>query len=273
MATAVQPNTIDLLFDRCREEHRAALILYMTAGFPDTAITREVLPILAEAGCDLIELGVPFSDPIADGPVIQRASAVALDAGVTYPQVVALARDFRRNHATPLIFFGALNPFSFRGMKEAAVELREIGAQGILAADLPLEESEELRALLAAEGLHLITLIAPTTPERRLPGFAKHCTGFLYCIAYKGTTGTKSAPTESVAEYLARLRQTIKLPLALGFGIRTPQDVRAAVASGADAVVVGTALIEELEAALAAGHGWQDRIRAYVQSLAGALRR
>jgi tryptophan synthase alpha chain len=266
-------NRIDQLFAKCREERRAALILYLTAGFPDEQTTRELLPVLAEAGCDLVELGIPFSDPIADGPVIQRASSVALDAGMTYPKALELARQFRQHHETALIFFGALNPFLYHGLDKVASDLASIKADGLLAADLPLDESDEIRATLASHNLHLITLIAPTTPDRRLAPFAAACSGFVYCIAYKGTTGTKEGINESVATYLGRLRGVLKLPLALGFGIKQPVDVRRAVDAGADAVVVGTALIELIEKTKASGGDVKAVVRDYVASLTKELRR
>ncbi|CAN5402121.1 tryptophan synthase subunit alpha [soil metagenome] len=272
-ATPAICNRIDDVFARCREQRRAALILYLTSGFPTEDATRRILPVLAEAGCDLIELGVPFSDPIADGPVIQKASTIALNAGITLPTTLKLAKEFRTSHDTPLILFGALNPFLHRGLKEAAAMARDAGADGILAADLPLDEAEEFRADLYAEGLHLITLVAPTTPDSRLEQFAAQCTGFLYCISYKGTTGTKSISSATMREYLDRLRRRIDIPLAVGFGIKTPADVQAAVQAGADGVVVGTSLITLIEEAFAANKDVENTVREYVKSLAAALKK
>jgi len=142
MTTTPVNNRLDELFLRCKAENRAALILYLTAGFPTPKHTAPLLSALARAGCDLVELGIPFSDPIADGPVIQRASAIALDAGMTYPQALEMTREFRTNFQTPVIFFGAFNPFLYRGLEQVADDLASVGAEGVLAADLPLDESE-----------------------------------------------------------------------------------------------------------------------------------
>lgn len=273
MTSIAVNNRLDTLFAKCRAENRAALILYLTAGFPTAAHTRRLLPVLAEAGCDLVELGIPFSDPIADGPVIQRASAVALDAGMTYPQALDMMSEFRRSHQTPVIFFGAYNPFLYRGMDQVADDLAKAGAEGILAADLPLDESGEVRDVLASRNLHLVTLVAPTTPERRLASFADQCTGFIYCISYKGTTGTQEVTTDLISDYLGRLRRHLSIPLALGFGIKRPADVRTAVDTGADAVVVGTALIECIEKAIAEGADLEKTVFDYVSSLTKELPR
>jgi tryptophan synthase alpha chain len=272
-------NRIDALFARCRAEKRAALILYITSGFPNLRTTERLLPVLVEAGCDLIELGVPFSDPIADGPVIQKASTIALEAGTTLPATLDLLRGLRRTSQVPVVLFGAVNPFIVRGLTATADMAREAGADGILAADVPLEESAELRAVLAERQMHLITLVAPTTPPARIRAISNASSGFLYCISYKGVTGRQAGGQHGgglcadIGEYLARIRRESDLPLALGFGIRTPADVRDAVDAGADGVVVGTSLINVIEAAHSAGRDVVAEVRAYVSSLAAELRR
>ncbi|HMX61892.1 MAG TPA: tryptophan synthase subunit alpha [Candidatus Sumerlaeota bacterium] len=268
--TAVVQNDIDALFVRCREERRAALIPYLTSGFPTEEHTREILPILAESGADLIELGVPFSDPIADGPIIQRSSTIALQAGMTFLKTVEILRDFRRMYDTPVILFGALNPYLARGLENSAAMAKDAGAQGILAADLPMEEADEFRAILQRNNLHLITLIAPTTPSSRVREIAAKCSGFLYCISMKGTTGQLSGVTQSAQEYVAKVRAETKLPLALGFGISRPEHVRAAVQAGADAVVVGSSLITRIEEAVEKGKDLRTDIGAYIRGLADA---
>ncbi len=277
MTQTTQPpvvqNRIDNLFARCRAERRAALVLYLTSGFPDAETTRRVLPVLAESGCDLVELGIPFSDPIADGPIIQRASTVALDAGMTLPRTIELLKEFRRGHQTPVILFGALNPYLARGLDNSARMAREAGADGILAADLPLDESDELRELLAGHGMHLITLLAPTTPDDRLRDFAAKCSGFIYCISMKGTTGQLSGVSQSLGAYLSRVRAITTLPLAIGFGISKPEHVRAAVDAGADGIVVGSSLITLIEEARAKGANLEKVVGEYVRSLATELRR
>ena len=275
---AILSNRIDQLFARTREEDRAALVLYITAGFPTMQTTIDLLPILAEAGCDLLELGVPFSDPIADGPVIQRASTIALNAGASFPKILDALKDFRAISEIPVVLFGALNPFLIRGLEQTANRAVECGADGFLAADVPLEESDEFRALLAAKGLHLITLVAPTTPGARIREISDRSSGFLYCISYKGVTGKGSAPAPGVfrreAEaYLQKVRAHSDLPLALGFGIRAPQDVRDAVDAGAEGVVVGTALINVIEEATNSGADVKQVVGDYVRSLAAELKR
>lgn len=265
-------NRIDTVFEKCREEHRAALILYITSGFPDQETTRALLPVLAENGCDIIELGIPFSDPIADGPVIQRASTIALNAGMTLPKTLALLKDFRQDYKTPVILFGALNPFLIRGLEVSASLAREAGAEGILAADLPAEESEEFRPHLHDRGLHLIVLAAPTTTETRMARVASASSGFLYAISLKGTTGGQPAP-ESSAEYIQRIRSHSDLPVALGFGISEPSHVRSAVKSGADGVIIGSALIKLIEAAKNEGRDVKKAVAEYLQSLTPELKR
>lgn len=266
-------NRIDRLFAQCRAENRAALIPYLTSGFPTAEITRRVLPVLAENGCDLIELGIPFSDPIADGPIIQRSSTIALEAGMTFPATLEILRNFRASHDLPVILFGALNPYLARGLEKSAEMSAAAGADGILAADLPHEEAEEFRAILAARGLHLITLVAPTTPDARLAMITASCSGFIYCISMKGTTGQLKGLAANAADYVGRLRAATELPLALGFGISSPEHVRAAVDSGADAVVVGSSLITLIEKTCAEGGDLESTVATYIRALAAELKR
>lgn len=266
-------NRIDNLFERCRAEKRAALVLYITSGFPDEDTTRAVLPAVAEAGCDLLELGVPFSDPIADGPIIQRSSAIALDAGMTFPKTLDILREFRQKSDIPTILFGALNPFLVRGLDESARLAAEAGADGFLAADLPYEESDEFREACRRQNLHLVTLVAPTTPADRVAQIASKSSGFLYCIAMKGTTGQGSGLRADARPYMERVRSRTDLPLALGFGISLPEHVRSAVDSGADGVVVGSALITVVEEARRAGRSVERAAHDYVAALVRELHR
>lgn len=263
-------NRIDSLFARCRQEERAALILYLTSGFPDAQTTRRLLPVLEQAGCDLVELGVPFSDPIADGPTIQRASAVALERGMSLSATLEIVSEFRRQSAMPLILFGAYNPFLRHGLQETAREAAGAGADGILAADLPIEEAAPFREACRANGLHLIALIAPTSPDARIAAIARSASGFLYCMALKGTTGARSAIGADVGPYLARVRRQTTLPLAVGFGIGKPEHV-AAVGPHCDAVVVGSALIDLIGRCEREGLDLERTIERYVRSLAEAL--
>lgn len=264
-------NRIDELFQRTRAEKRAALILYITSGFPDAETTRRLLPVLEAAGCDLIELGVPFSDPIADGPTIQRASTVALENGMTFQKTLDLLADFRRTSQLPVVLFGASNPFYRRGLEKTAADALAAGADGFLAADVPVEEAAAFRAALKPHGLHLISLVAPTSPDDRVRRIASASSGFLYCIAIKGITGARGNLGDSVVPYLQRLRGLTDLPLALGFGISTPEHV-ATVAPHCDAVVVGSALISLIEECGRDGRDLEKEVGDYVRSLSAALR-
>ncbi len=269
--TPTATNRIDRLFADCRQQGRAALILYLTAGYPDAETTRRVLPVLAEAGCDLLELGVPFSDPIADGPTIQRASTEALSNGMTLRGAFDLLREFRSSHDQAAIPFGAMNPFLAMGVDQCIREAKEAGADGFLVADLPIEEAEEFRTALRREGMHLVSLVAPTTPSARIRTIGERSSGFLYCISMKGTTGSLGGLSAEAAEYLARVRAGTDLPLALGFGISTPEHARAAVAAGADGVIVGSALIKCIDGARQAGQPVEQAVRDYVVSLREAV--
>ncbi len=270
------PNRIDSLFERCRQERRAALILYVTAGFPDLGLTARLLPALEQAGADLIELGVPFSDPIADGPTIQKASALALAAGTSVKQVLETLRKARESGLqAPVILFGAYNPFYHynRDVGEISEDASDAGADGFLAADLPLEEADEFEPRVEGAGLHLIYLVAPTTPDARLRAIAQRAKGFLYCIALKGVTGARAGLNESVGTYLARVRGATggAVPIALGFGISKPEQVRE-LRGRCDAIVVGSALISAIEQAVDAGRDPVDAAAQFTQSLAQALR-
>ncbi len=264
---------IENLFAGCRAEDRAALVIFITAGYPDAATTAELLPVLEEAGCDLIELGIPFSDPIADGPVIQRSSTIALERGMTLPGTMDLLADFRRGSQLPVVLFGSLNPFMARGLEKSAARAEEAGADGILAADLPQDEAAEFAAILRRHRLHLITLVAPTTPPERIRHLAGNSTGFLYCVSMKGVTGTATGIDSSVQAYIDRIRGETDLPLALGFGISEPDHVRQAVSTGVDGVVVGSALIRTIGNALDEGRDVKKSVHDYVRGLATALKK
>jgi tryptophan synthase alpha chain len=272
----MNPNRIDLRFQQCRSERRPALILYTTAGFPDLETTARLLPALEAAGADIIELGVPFSDPIADGPTIQKASAKALDAGTTLPGILELLGTLRaRGFQIPVVLFGAFNPFLHYGLDALARDAAHAGADGFLAADLPIEEAAEFRRCLDPLGLHLIDLAAPTTPEERLRRITDHARGFLYCIALKGVTGARSTLGGDVGDYLDRVRRCVagKVPVALGFGISGPEQIRS-LRGQCDAVVVGSALIQAIEQAAAATPP-RDPVEAaaeFTRSLVAALR-
>ncbi|MFH0794828.1 MAG: tryptophan synthase subunit alpha, partial [bacterium] len=184
-------NRIDALFQRKREKDQKSLVLYLTGGFPDLKTTQKLLPVLEEAGCDLIELGVPFSDPIADGPTIQAASQSALQTGTTLSKLLEVVSRFRERSQIPLILFSAYNPFHKFGLEQVAQEARSAGADGFLAADLPVEESEEFRSICLENDMCLIYLVAPTSPPERKKLIASKASGFLYYVSLKGVTGAR----------------------------------------------------------------------------------
>jgi tryptophan synthase alpha chain len=243
---------IDATFARLRAAGRTALIPYVTVGDPSLAATPGILHALVEAGGDLIELGVPFSDPMADGPVVQRASERALAQGVSLRDVLAVVRDFRaRNDATPIVLMGYANPIEAMGIEAFADAAREAGVDGVLVVDYPPEEAEEFAALLASRALASIFLLSPTTPESRIAAVARLARGYVYYVSLKGVTGAGHLDTGDVARKLAAIRKHVALPIGVGFGIRDAQSAQA-IAAHADAVVIGSRIIQEIESGPAA---------------------
>ncbi len=241
-------NRIPERFSALRASGRTALIPYITAGDPRPELTVDLMHLLVRQGADLLELGVPFSDPMADGPVIQRATERALAHHVTLHDVLGMVRRFRENDAhTPIILMGYLNPVEALGYAAFAREAAAAGVDGVLTVDLPPEEADEYAGILRAAGLECVFLVSPTTPARRLQAVAKLGSGFVYYVALKGVTGANTLDTDDVAQHIAQLRQHIDLPLGVGFGIRDAQSA-AKVAQVADAVVVGSALVRLVEA-------------------------
>lgn len=230
-------------FARLRSRHEVALIPYLTAGFPSAAATPILLDALVRGGADIIELGIPFSDPIADGPTIQRASAEALDAGMTLAKALGIVRDFRSRHSTPIVLFGAYNPFLTYGLERLAGDAASSGVDALLIPDLPADERDEARPALASAGLDLIPLVAPTSPPDRKAMITSGATGFVYYISAKGVTGARKAAHFDLEAPIREIRAVTDLPVAVGFGIATPEQARE-VARLADAVVVGSALID-----------------------------
>jgi tryptophan synthase alpha chain len=272
--TIAQPSTdrIAELFARSRAENRAALIMYLTAGYPDLETTRRLLPVLEANGCDLVEFGIPFSDPIADGPIIQQASTLALTAGMSLRKGFEVIAEFRKTSAMPLVLFGALNPFLAFGLEKCVEEAARLGIDGFLIPDLPLEEAAEFRGLCRPRGLHLVQFIAPTTPPDRMKAIATTSSGFLYCFALKGITGLRDSIDVNLGPYMADVRRATDLPLAIGFGISRPEHVASVVEYG-DAAVVGTGLIRVIMECTARGGDLESEVGAYVRGLAAALPR
>jgi len=242
-------NRIDRRFAELDRAGRKGLIPYITAGHPDPAGTVSVMHALVENGADLLELGVPFSDVMADGPVIQNACRRALEQGMTLDRVFAMAAEFRRrDDQTPMILMGYMNPVERRGLERFAEQAAEAGVDGLLIVDCPADEAAETTRVFSASGLHQIFLVAPTTTEPRLARMTPRAGGFIYYVSLKGVTGSAALDADSLAAPLARIRQRSKLPVAVGFGIATPEQA-AAVAGVADAVVIGSALVKQLDSA------------------------
>ena len=249
-----------------RAEGKAALIPYVTAGYPDRETTPALLDALVEAGADVIELGIPFSDPLADGPTIQRSSFRALEGGMSVRGVLDGVRRFRERHDTPVVLFSYLNPILHHGAGRFALEAREAGAQGILVTDLPAGADPELEETLRSTGLDLVRLLAPTTPAARVPEVARGGGGFLYYISRTGVTGAREALRDELAREVEAVRKAVPLPVAVGFGISTPEQA-AAVAAVADGVVVGSAVIQALD------DGGVEEVRRFLSSLREAMDR
>ena len=234
------------LFARLMREGRKGLIAYITAGDPSPDRTPALIEALERGGADLIELGVPFSDPIADGPVIQRAAARSLAAGTTVPKVLDMARAIRKTSETPLLLFTYLNPVLRYGLDKLASDAKAAGIDGCLLTDVSVEEAEPYVNAMRAAGLDTVFLAAPTSTERRLKLVAQYSTGFVYLVSRTGVTGERAALSDSLAPLIDRMRNATKLPLAAGFGISTAEQA-AAVAKMADGVVVGSAIVRQIE--------------------------
>jgi len=268
----VTKDRIDRRFAALKAENRAGFVTYVMAGDPDAATTLSVLKGLPGAGADLIELGFPFSDPMAEGPTIQRAAQRGLRSGMTLQGTLDLVAAFREGDTdTPIILMGYLNPVLNRGFESFAAAAAKAGVDGLIVVDCPPEEADPLTDALEAEGIALIRLAAPTTDDARLPMVIRRTSGFLYYVSVAGVTGVKSADAADVAPAVERLRKASGLPVAVGFGIRTP-DQAAAVARVADAAVVGSALVDEIESAAQLNENVTEKVLLKASQLAKAVR-
>lgn len=237
---------IDTRFAKLREEGRKAFVAYVTAGDPDHDTSLEILKGLPGAGADVIELGMPFSDPMADGPAIQASSRRALDAGASMVRTLDLVRAFRADDdTTPLVLMGYYNPIYIYGVERFLADARAAGVDGLIVVDLPPEEDEELCLPATRAGINFIRLATPTTDAARLPAVLQNTSGFLYYVSITGITGAGSAQVDRVAGAVAALRRATDLPIAVGFGIKTPDQARA-MAEIADGAVVGSALVSKV---------------------------
>ncbi len=268
-------NRIDGCFARLRAEGRTALVPYVTTGDPSLAVTGPLLDALVAAGADVIELGVPFSDPMADGPVIQRASERALAQHVGLADVLDVARAFRVRHPdVPVVLMGYLNPIEAMGTAAFVAKARESGVDGVIIVDCPPEEMEALAPLLDNAGIAPIFLVAPTTADARIAAIARLARGYVYYVSLKGVTGAGNLDTGEVAQKLAAIRRHVALPVGVGFGIRDAASAKA-IAAHAEAVVIGSRLIQEIEAGPADGAAqragaWLAGIRAALDARSGA---
>jgi tryptophan synthase alpha chain len=262
--------TLTEAFSRRRAQGQAALVPYVTAGHPRPDVTVELLRAVADAGADILELGVPFSDPLADGPTIQRSSFASLSQGTTLPRVLEDLATFRAGSATPVVLFSYLNPILRYGVERFLSDAVRAGAQGLLVTDLPAGADPDLEDTIRASDLDLIRLVAPTTRPERVPEVAAGGSGFLYYISRTGVTGARGSLREHLAEEVGRIRAAVSLPVAVGFGISTPEQARS-VAAVADGVVVGSALVQELEnGGVAAGAAFVAALRAGMDVAPGA---
>ena len=274
-APVANSTRISRRFAELRASGELGIIAYITAGDPSFDATYKFVLALAEAGADIIELGIPFSDPVADGPTIQRASERALKAGTTLPGVLELVRRLRQSSQVPLILFGYYNPIFQMGVEKFAAAASSAGADGVLVTDLTPEESVDYRRVLAAHHLDTVFLGAPTSTDERLSAIAAVTTGFLYLISRTGVTGAKDALPDQLPALLRRARAITNLPLAVGFGISLPGHV--SILGGlADAAVIGSALVSEIENAKsvdAAATALSARIRSLKQAASSGLSR
>jgi tryptophan synthase alpha chain len=241
---------IDTRFAELKREGRSAFITFLMAGDPDPATSLDIIEALPKAGADIIEIGMPFTDPMADGPAIQAAGLRALKAGMTLKKTLDLVRGFRKGDATtPLVLMGYYNPIYIYGVDRFLADAKSAGVDGLIIVDLPPEEDSELCLPAMQAGLNFIRLATPTTDDKRLPAVLANTSGFVYYVSITGITGAASADTAVVGEAVARIKRHTGLPVCVGFGIRTPEAARG-IAENADGAVVGTALVDALRGSL-----------------------
>jgi tryptophan synthase alpha chain len=262
----MQPTRIQSLFEQLKKQFRAGLIAYVTAGDPSPERTPQIVAALERGGVDLIELGVPFSDPIADGPVIQRGADRALRGGTNVPKVLEMARKIREHSQIPLLLFTYMNPVLRYGLEKLAADAKAAGIDGCLLTDLSVEEAGAYTGAMRLAGLDTVFLAAPTSTEARLKLAAQYSTGFVYLVSRTGVTGERAALSEALEPLIARTRAVTDLPLAAGFGISTPQQA-GVVAKMADGVVVGSAIVRMIEK-----NASDDELEAFARSLRDGMR-
>lgn len=241
-------NRIDRTFDELRSSGRIALKAYLTAGFPTLEASRDVILALIDAGATMVEIGMPFSDPLADGTTIQRANQRALDNGVTATTCLRLVESLREHTSVPLILMGYVNPMVRYGIERFVADATRSGVDGLIVPDVPLEESDDLQRVCDTAGLHLIHFLAPTSGDDRIKKVAERARGFIYCVSLTGVTGARASVSDALPPFLSRVRQHTAVPLVVGFGISRPEHVQS-VGRIADGVIVASALIDTIERA------------------------
>jgi tryptophan synthase alpha chain len=262
---------IDARFAELKNQRRSAFITFLMAGDPDVETSLAIIKALPKAGADVIEIGMPFTDPMADGPAIQASGLRALKAGMTLKKTLALVRDFRAGDgATPIVLMGYYNPIYIYGVDKFLADAKSAGVDGLIIVDLPPEEDHELCLPAMQAGLNFIRLATPTTDDKRLPAVLANTSGFVYYVSITGITGSASANTTAVGDAVARIKRHTKLPVCVGFGIRTPEAARA-IAQNADGVVVGTALVDAMRGSLDAEGRATAKTVAAVADLVSAL--
>ena len=262
---------IDACFAELKKQDRSAFITFLMAGDPDPKTSLDIVKAMPKAGADIIEIGMPFTDPMADGPSIQAAGLRALKAGMTLKKTLELVRGFRKeDNATPLVLMGYYNPIYIYGVDAFLADAKSAGVDGLIIVDLPPEEDAELCVPALKAGLNFIRLATPTTDDKRLPAVLANTSGFVYYVAITGITGSAAANSGVVGEAVARIKRHTDLPVCVGFGIRTPEAARA-IAARANGAVVGTALVDALSGSLdGQGHATAKTVGA-VADLAAAL--
>jgi tryptophan synthase alpha chain len=262
---------IDARFAALKQQGRAGLVTFVTAGDPDAETSLEILKALPAAGADVVELGMPFSDPMADGPAIQASSQRALRAGQTLKRTLAVVRTFRAgDDVTPIVLMGYYNPIYIYGVPRFLADAKAVGVDGLIVVDLPPEEDDELCVPALKAGLNFIRLATPTTDDRRLPAVLANTSGFVYYVSITGITGAAAPDTRRVVDAVKRIKRHTSLPVAVGFGVKTAEHARA-IAAGADGVVVGSALVEAIRGSLDQAGNASARTVPAVTGLVAAL--
>ncbi|MBM3215971.1 tryptophan synthase subunit alpha [Candidatus Poribacteria bacterium] len=264
-------NRIKRLFDRLRAEGSCAFMPYIAAGDPSLSVTRELLAAFEDAGADMVELGVPFSDPIADGPSVERATGRALGAGTRLKAILGLVEDVRRTSELPIALMGYYNPFFRYGVERFCRDAASAGVDGLIIPDLPPEDADELIPPARENGIATVFLVAPTSTQERLATVAAAATGFIYLVSVTGVTGARETVSADVSPLVNRLREVTDKPVCVGFGISTPEQA-SSVAALADGVIVGSAIVNTIERYLDAPAEIVPRTQAFVRSLVEAVR-